>query len=430
VLVDPVAATFVEGEWLQLPTGRIAVLDAGADEVRVLDAATGALVDQWSVPPIDDGDLDFDPSDGSYWVCLTEQHAVQQYSFEGDLLRTVGTLGVSGSGTQQFHSPRSVESQGQIVVADTANDRVVAFWWDAAQQLNWASGGSTGSGPGEFLSPWAATADCRNRVLVADRGNARVQRMILADTDPDPLVFAPALLLDEVWFDDGVTFGDLVDLVDPSGAVAVVGLPDAPMARDAEGAAVAGLFALDRAAARVARYDDDCCLGPPVVLVESAGGDLLVSPAGTGPTLDSMGGTVTVTITDACGDPLVGFPRQDVWLDDEGSGTFTPCVQGTLADANSDGQGRLVFAGALAAGGSTDHGLRVVLLGSAIGSLLPFRVVSPDFDADLVVDLVDIGAFAQSYGTAYDLRFDLNFDGVISLPDIGEFARHLGEGCP
>lgn len=429
-LVDPVAATFVESEWLALPGGRIAVLDAGADEVRVLDAASGALLDQWSVPPVDDGDLDFDPNDGTFWVCLTTQHAVQQYSFTGQLLRTIGVLGVPGSGPQRLHSPRSVEAQQIIVVADTGNDRVVTFWWDAAEQLNWATGGNTGSGPGEFLSPWSATADCRSRILVADRGNARVQRMILVDGDPDPLVFAPTLVLDEVWFDDGVSFDDLVDLVDPSGSVSVVGLPDAPTAGDVGGPAVTGLFALDRVAARVARYDDDCCLGPPIVDVESAGGDLLVSPAATGPTIASIGATVIVTITDACGDPIVGVPAQDAWLDDEGSGTFRACAAGAHADANSDQQGRLFFSGALSAGGSTEIGLRVNLLGSAVGAVLPFRVVSPDFDGSLLVNLVDFGLFARSYGGTYEFRFDLDFDGTISLPDFALFARHLGESCP
>jgi hypothetical protein len=434
VLVDPVAATFVEGEWLELPTGRIAVLDAGADEVRVLDAVTGVVLDQWSVPSIVDGDVDFDPSDGTYWVCLTDRHAVQQYSFHGELLRTLGLLDVPGSGFQRFHAPRSVEAQGQVVVADTGNDRVVAFWYDYTQQLNWAPGGGPGSGPGQFDAPWAATMDCQNRVLVADRGNARVQRMIFSDADPDPAVFSPVLVLDEVWFDDGQTFGDLIDLVDPTGTLAVVGLPKGPSSRDVLPPGVAGLWALDRANARVTRYDDDCCQGgmvdPSRFRVTTAGGDLLVTPARTGPTLASVGATITLDLVDACGRPIVGFPREDVWLDDGGEGSLSLCAQGSIADAPSDENGRMTFSNALAAGGFAEAGLTIYFMGAPASPLLPIRVVSPDFNGDLLVNLSDIGLFAQAYRGSVSYRYDLNFDGALSLSDVGDFSSHLGASCP
>ena len=62
---------------------------------------------------------------------------------------------------------------------------------------------------------------------------------------------------------------------------------------------------------------------------------------------------------------------------------------------------------------------------------LDIRVNSPDINGDLVVNLVDVAAFAEGFmGGVYAFRSDYNFDGVLNLIDLGAFASHLGETCP
>lgn len=169
---------------------------------------------------------------------------------------------------------------------------------------------------------------------------------------------------------------------------------------------------------------------PSHFLVSSAGGELLVTPAGTGPTLAEIGAMVTVTLLDPTGAPIVGFPAQDVWLDDAGSGEIAICGLGSTADHASLANGELTLSRALAAGGSTLDGMRVYVSGLAIETTLPIVVVSPDLDANLTVDLADLGLFAAEFAVGSGPRADFDFDGVVGLADLGIFALHFGATCP
>lgn len=54
---------------------------------------------------------------------------------------------------------------------------------------------------------------------------------------------------------------------------------------------------------------------------------------------------------------------------------------------------------------------------------------SPDQNGDLVVDLADVGAFAQNYSGPYDYRSDLRWDGVMNVADVGAMASAMGADC-
>ncbi len=168
---------------------------------------------------------------------------------------------------------------------------------------------------------------------------------------------------------------------------------------------------------------------PSNFLVSSAGGELLVTPAGNGPTLAEIGATVTVTLIDPTGAPMVGFPAQDVWLDGAGSGEIALCGFGSTADQASLPNGELTISRALAAGGSTQTGMRVYVSGVVLETTLPIFVVSPDLDANLTVDLADLGLFAAEYSGSGP-RADFDFDGTVGLADLGLFALGFGETCP
>lgn len=54
---------------------------------------------------------------------------------------------------------------------------------------------------------------------------------------------------------------------------------------------------------------------------------------------------------------------------------------------------------------------------------------SPDHNGDRIVDLADVGTFAQNYYGAYDYRSDLRWDGEMNLADVGAMATAIGASC-
>lgn len=172
---------------------------------------------------------------------------------------------------------------------------------------------------------------------------------------------------------------------------------------------------------------------PPVVTVTLEGGPvrMLVTPSGTGPSLADMDAVVHVVLVDQSGVPIWHFPYQDIWLDDTGDGSVSLCRNSSLADANTDSAGHTTISGAMAAGGSTQTGLAVRVLGVAyLDQPVDISVNSPDHDGNLVVDIADLGQLGVDYAGPYRFRWDLTHDGSVDLSDVASFARHFGDTCP
>lgn len=112
-------------------------------------------------------------------------HVVMKFSPEGDLLLTLGMPGVGGASQVTLDQPCDVvvADDGTIFVADGhagqlpgagphTTARVVKYAQDGAYLMEW---GSHGNEDGQFRTPHAIDIDSQGRIVVADRGNDRLQ---------------------------------------------------------------------------------------------------------------------------------------------------------------------------------------------------------------------------------------------------------------
>ena len=108
-------------------------------------------------------------------------HQVFKLDQEGGVVMTLGEAGVSGYGPNRFNGPSGVvvAPNGEIWISDGhrgGNNRIVKFSKDGEFLLEVGGGVASLSGdPGKFNDPHDITMDARGRVIVADRGNNRVQ---------------------------------------------------------------------------------------------------------------------------------------------------------------------------------------------------------------------------------------------------------------
>lgn len=161
---------------------------------------------------------------------------------------------------------------------------------------------------------------------------------------------------------------------------------------------------------------------------------LYICPRGDAETLGSVGAGIDVTVRDSNGTPINNFPAEDIWIESVIANQVAFCQGGIGADLNTDVNGHtIISAGAIAGGGCTTGGMRVVLSGvamtSAPGNNLSIRVNSPDITHDLLTNLGDVGPFSTALNGAYSFCADYFDDGLINLADVGIFSTHLGHLC-
>jgi hypothetical protein len=196
----------IVGDWAKLPQGRVWGMAIGVDvdrdgtSVWVFGRCGGKSCDGSNIAPIQKFDATgrlvvsfgsglfswphglFAAPDGTIWVTDGRNHTVMQFAPDGQVLRTLGKVGVAGSGPDTFNSPSDVlvTVNGDIFVADghgdypvpKTNDRMVKFSKEGKFIKAW---GHHGSAPGEFDVPHGLAMDTAGRLFVADRANNRIQ---------------------------------------------------------------------------------------------------------------------------------------------------------------------------------------------------------------------------------------------------------------
>jgi len=153
---------------------------------------------------------------------------------------------------------------------------------------------------------------------------------------------------------------------------------------------------------------------------------------------------IEVYIRYSGGQGVESIPWTDYWMDacDE-QYQLGLCVEHFVADSLTDVNGRTTFSGRIRAGGCIPSGgIYIACQGMIILDdeaciapiCLDVIIVSPDINADSVVNLSDLSFFGQSYNkqegdSGYDTCCDFNDDGWCNLSDFSFLGEHYQHGC-
>jgi streptogramin lyase len=112
-------------------------------------------------------------------------HAVVKFSPEGKVLLTIGKPGVAGNPPEALTEPNSIVAapNGDLFITEGHSGQQPNAPADTVARISrftkdgkfLRSFGGLGSGPAEFRTPHDITMDAQGRLIVADRGNNRIQ---------------------------------------------------------------------------------------------------------------------------------------------------------------------------------------------------------------------------------------------------------------
>jgi streptogramin lyase len=137
----------------------------------------GTFLAAFGSPGNGDGQF-FDPeaiavdSNGNVFVADSGNNRIEKFTDSGSFLLQWGSMGEAPG---QFHTPDglAVDADGSVYVADLNNNRIEKFDNNGTFLTAW---GEAGSADGQFAGPVGVAIDAQGDVLVADRFNNRVQK--------------------------------------------------------------------------------------------------------------------------------------------------------------------------------------------------------------------------------------------------------------
>lgn len=179
----------VQEDWWTLPEGwefgwvpavavdsqdKIYVYSRSEHPMVVFDR-DGNFIDSWGDDILKDAHGIFIDADDNIYCTERDTHVVRKFTTAGELLMTLGTPDEPGAEGEPFNKPTdfALGPDGEMYISDGyGNARVHKYSPDGELIKSW---GQPGTGPGEFDLPHCVRVDPRNRLMVADRENNRIQ---------------------------------------------------------------------------------------------------------------------------------------------------------------------------------------------------------------------------------------------------------------
>lgn len=162
-----------------LPTGDMAINHLGEDlDVSTIEvfSPTGSHLRGWSATPflncggcVGPSGLAADAS-GNIFALSASLNEVREFTSTGDLVATFGGPGTGPGLSSSIGIAVSIIND--VVLADRGHARIQVFDRNRTLSEVW---GTSGSGPGELLSPWDVAVSPSGLVFVTDEGNNRVE---------------------------------------------------------------------------------------------------------------------------------------------------------------------------------------------------------------------------------------------------------------
>ena len=109
------------------------------------------------------------------WVIDDNMHQIFKFTYDGQLVMTLGVSGVPGRDGNHFMRPTDIDwlPDGTFFISDGyVGKRVAKFDKDGKFLMDW---GSEGTGPGQFNTVHSVAIAKDRRVFVSDRSNSRIQ---------------------------------------------------------------------------------------------------------------------------------------------------------------------------------------------------------------------------------------------------------------
>jgi DNA-binding beta-propeller fold protein YncE len=135
----------------------------------------GRFLASWGEEVLKDAHGIFIDTKDQIFCVERDTHCIRKFSPDGRLLMTLGTPDQPGEEGKPFRKPTDIafSSTGEIFVSDGyGNSRIHKFSPEGEWLTSW---GRSGTGPGEFNLPHCVRVDRRDRLLVCDRENNRIQ---------------------------------------------------------------------------------------------------------------------------------------------------------------------------------------------------------------------------------------------------------------
>ena len=179
----------VEEDWWSLPEGwefgwipAVAVdsqdrvyVYSRSDHPMVIFDRDGNFLTAWGDDILKDAHGIFIDAEDNIYCVERETHVMHKFTTDGELLMTLGTMDKPGATGKPFNLPTDLAlgPDGEMFISDGyGNARIHKYSPDGELITSW---GQPGTGPGEFDLPHCVRIDPRNRVMVADRENNRIQ---------------------------------------------------------------------------------------------------------------------------------------------------------------------------------------------------------------------------------------------------------------